>query len=139
MNVILAITAGIFLSIMITLNGLLSNYLNVFEISFIVHIIGVILLVIYIKLVKKQSIEFGKESFLLYSAGILGVILVSANSLSFKLVGATLTIALSLLGQIVISALVDHFGFFGVKKVKFKVQRLPVFMIIFIGLYLIIK
>lgn len=139
MNVILAITAGIFLSIMITLNGLLSNYLNVFEISFIVHIIGVILLVLYIKLVKKQSIEFGKESFLLYSAGILGVILVSANSLSFKLVGATLTIALSLLGQILISALVDHFGFFGVKKVKFEVQRLPIFVIIFIGLYLIIK
>lgn len=139
MNLILAITAGIFLSIMITLNGLLSNYMNVFEISFIVHIIGVILLVLYIKLIKKQSIQFGKESLVLYSAGILGVILVSANSLSFKLVGATLTVGLSLLGQIVISAIVDHFGLFGVKKVKFKVQRLPIFIIIFIGLYLIVK
>lgn len=139
MSVVLAIAAGIFLSIMITLNGLLNNYLNVFEISFIVHIIGVILLVLYIKIVKKEVIEFGKEAFWLYSAGILGVALVSANSFSFKLVGATLTVALSLLGQVIISALVDHFGFFGVKKIKFKLQRLPIFVVIFVGLYMIIK
>lgn len=139
MNVILAIIAGIFLSIMIILNGLLSNFLNVFEVSFIVHIIGAILLILYIKIVKRQYIEFGKESFVLYSAGILGVFLISVSSFCFNLIGATLTIALSLLGQIVVSALIDHLGIFGVKKVNFRIERLPIFVIICIGLFLIIK
>ncbi len=139
MNMFLAIVAGIFLSIMITLNGLLSKYLNVFEISFIVHIIGMVLLILYIKIIKKQSIAFGKESFILYSAGILGVFLVSANSFCFTLVGATLTIGISLFGQIVISALIDNFGFFGVKKSAFGIKRIPVIVMIFLGLFLMIK
>ncbi|MBC2582316.1 DMT family transporter [Clostridium sp. DJ247] len=139
MNIILAVLSGIFLSVMITLNGLLNKSLDVFQVSFIVHAIGMILLVLYIKMAEKQNIKILGGSPILYSAGILGVFLVSVNSFTFNIIGATLTTALSLAGQIIASALIDHFGFFDIKKVHFKILRLPGFIIICIGLFLLIK
>lgn len=139
MNILLAVISGIFLSIMITLNGLLNTHLSVYEVSFIVHLIGFVILTLYIILVKQQRIKILGAPAFLYFVGLLGVLLVSINSFCFNIIGVTLTVALSLSGQIIVSALVDNFGLFGVKKVHFHILRLPAFIIIGIGLTLMIR
>lgn len=139
MNIILVILAGISLTIMITLNGMLTAHLNIFEVSFIVHLIGMVLLAIYIKFIKNQSLNIWGAPLKLYISGILGVFLVTANSYSFNIVGVTLTVAFSLAGQIVVATIVDHFGLYGVKKVKFNMLRIPNFIIISLGLILMIR
>lgn len=138
MNEILVLLAGVFLAIMIAINGLLNKYLSVLEVSFIVHFIGMLLLILYIKFIKKEKINIMGIPIPLYLAGVLGVSLVSLNSFGTNLVGVTLTIALSLSAQIITSTVIDHFGFFGVKKVPFHLLRIPSFIIVFLGLFLII-
>lgn len=138
MNELLVLLAGVFLAIMIAINGLLNKYLSVWEVSFIVHFIGMILLMLYIKFIKKEKINILGIPMYLYFAGVLGVSLVSLNSFGTNLVGVTLTIALSLSAQIITSTVIDHFGFFGVKKIPFHLLRIPSFAIMFLGLFLII-
>lgn len=53
----LLLLAGCFLSLMQSLNGELSGYLGIFEVTFIVHSIGAVLLILYLKLVKRQKIR----------------------------------------------------------------------------------
>lgn len=139
MAAVSALSAGIMVAVMIALNGLLKKYIGLFEMCFIVHFIGFIMLYLYIKLVKRQKLKITGAKLYLYSAGIMGIFIVSVSGYCFNIIGATLTVALSTAGQIILSTVFDHFGILGVKKVRFSLMRIPGFAIIFIGLLIMIR
>lgn len=144
MNFLVSLFIGSITSIMILLNGTLSNALWNFTASILIHVVGLctIILVLFIR---KQQITrstitpcynesnislFKGIPWYLYSAGAIGVFTVLFNNLSFDQLGVSLTLALGLLGQTIISILIDHFGLFGLKKIKFNHKK-------YIGLFLI--
>ena len=47
------------------------------------------------------------------------------------------TTCLSVAGQLVISAVIDHYGMFHVPKVPFSARRIPCFMLILAGILLL--
>ena len=52
----------------------------------------------------------------LFLSGALGVLLVFLNNTTVAAIGLTQTIALGVIGQLVVSSLVDHYGLFGLEK-----------------------
>ncbi|MEJ9170093.1 DMT family transporter, partial [Bacillus thuringiensis] len=46
------------------------------------------------------------------------------NNISFSVLGASITIALSLLGQSIASIVIDHFGLLGMKVAKCEKKKL---------------
>jgi transporter family-2 protein len=60
----------------------------------------------------------------LYLAGVLGVGTVYACNVSFNAIGASLSVALALVGQLVGAMAVDATGFLGMKKHPFDARRL---------------
>ena len=52
--------------------------------------------------------------------------------------GAALTMAVSVFGQMAASALVDHYGMFGVPVVRWSWRRLPPYLLILAGLGLML-
>ncbi|MBC3516695.1 DMT family transporter [Neobittarella massiliensis] len=134
----LLLLAGCFLSLMQSLNGELSGYLGIFEVTFIVHSIGAVLLILYLKLVKRQKIRLRGIPPYLYAAGFLGVALVSTNAYCTPRIGVATAVALSVTGQMVLSAIIDHFGLLGMKKTAFKARRLPAFCLMAAGLVLLV-
>lgn len=134
---ILVFAAGILMSAMQSFNGLLSDYIGLFGTSLSVHVVGGVLLILYIALVLRQRIKLGPMPWYLYSAGFFGLALVAFNSLCVSHIGIALTACLSIAGQLALSILMDHFGWMGVKRVPFQMKRIPCLLLILCGLLLV--
>lgn len=137
MYALLTLMAGACQSAMASLNGMLTDYLGMFGMSFVVHFIGGLLLIIYMKTVVHEKLRITGMPWYLYSAGFFGIFLVVSSSFCINAVGASFTTCVSVTGQLVISAIIDHFGWFGVPKIPFSKKRIPCFLLILAGLIII--
>ncbi|WP_283609784.1 DMT family transporter [Faecalispora anaeroviscerum] len=138
MNFLLLLLSGICLGLMVSLNGRLAADFNLFEVSFLVHGIGAVILLAAAKLVQKEKIQLTGAPLYVYFVGFLGVALIVTTSLSTAYIGAALTMVLSITAQLVSSAVVDHLGWFHVPVNKFSRRRIPAFAVILVGLLLMI-
>lgn len=130
----LSFFTGILITIMISLNGILSNNIGNYSSTFIIHIVGFILLTL-IFILKRYKIKFSKNiPLILYSAGVMGVFTVLFNNLSFSALGASLTISLGLLGQTISSLIIDSFGLIKMKKVEFQKKKIFGVSLIILGI-----
>ena len=134
---LLVLIAGMLQSAMMAFNGRLSDTIGLFGVSLVVHASGGLLLVFYIMLFVRKRITLRGMPWYLYSAGFFGVLLVSVSSWCVGVLGAAVTTCLSVAGQLVISAVIDHYGMFHVPKVPFSARRIPCFMLILAGILLL--
>lgn len=130
----LSLLIGTIITIMIAFNGELSNKVGNYSALVIIHLIG--FLIIFVILVyKKIKISFRNNLPLyLYSAGAISVFTVMFNNLSYAALGVSLPVALGLLGQLLTSLAFDHYGFLGMKKIKFNNKKFIGFAIIVVGI-----
>ena len=135
---IILLLSGLFLGLMQSFNGQLATYYHVFEVCFVVHVIGVVFLLLCKQLTTKEKLTFKGLPLYVYTVGLFGVGLVAISSFCTPRIGATLTMSLSVFGQLVMSAMVDHFGWFGKEKKAFNLKRLPAYGIILLGLLMMV-
>ena len=108
-----------------------------FGMSLVVHAVGGILLILYMKLFVHEKLKISGMPWYLYSAGFFGIFLVVTSSYCIGVLGVSVVTCLSVTGQLVISAVIDHFGWFGVPRIPFNLKRLPCFALILAGLIII--
>ena len=137
MYALLVLFAGMLQSAMMSFNGLLSDSIGLFGVSLVVHASGGLLLVLYILLFVRTKITLLGMPWHLYSAGFFGVLLVSVSSYCVGILGAAATTCLAVAGQLFISAVIDHYGWFHVPKVPFSPKRIPCFLMILVGILLL--
>ena len=131
---LLSIFIGALIGIMVYFNGILSIYLGNYTSSVIVHLVGLIGIIIVL-ICTKSKLKFDRKlPLFLYSAGVIGVFTVLFSNIGFMSVGASLTIALSLLGQTISAIIIDHYGLLGVNAIKFNKKKLIGLSIITIGI-----
>lgn len=131
-----AVGIGMIIGIMLFFNGTLNMYLDSFTSGFIIHMVGIIA-VILVLLFKGQRLKIQKNMpKYLYFGGLCGVLLVIFNNYCFIEIGATLTLTLGLFGQMIFSALVDHFGLFGMQKTKMHPKKMIGFATVTAGILL---
>ncbi|WP_070000069.1 DMT family transporter [Cellulosilyticum sp. I15G10I2] len=136
MNIFISAFIGVLIAIMLLFNGTLSQAIGNYTSSVLIHITG-LFAVILILLIGKLKIKFTSQIPLhLYSAGGIGVLTVLFSNLSFSLLGASLTLALSLLGQSLASILIDHFGILEMTVVKFEKKKLVGLLFIILGIFI---
>lgn len=129
--------AGVLQAVMQSFNGVLQGYVGLFGTSLMTHLVGGVLLILYIILIQKEKIRLWPMPIHLYSAGFFGLALVAASSLCVAQIGAALTTCLNISGQLVFSILIDHFGWMGVKQVRFKPKRSLCLLTILAGLLIV--
>ena len=131
---LLSIFIGALIGIMVYFNGILSIYLGNYTSSVIVHLVGLIGIILVL-ICTKSKLKFDRSiSLFLYSAGVIGVFTVLFTNIGFMSVGASLTIALSLVGQTISAIIIDHYGLLGVNVIKFNKKKLIGLSIITIGI-----
>ena len=131
---LLSIFIGALIGIMVYFNGILSIYLGNYTSSVIVHLVGLIGIIIVL-ICTKSKLKFDRKlPLFLYSAGVIGVFTVLFSNIGFMSVGASLTIALSLLGQTISAIIIDHYGLLGVNAIKFNKKKLLGLSIIILGI-----
>ncbi|APQ76317.1 EamA-like transporter family protein [Clostridium botulinum] len=134
----LAVLNGILLAIMIFLNGVLSEKIGLYISTLIYHVLG-LLLILLVSIVRKNKLpKLNKIPVILFLPGILSVLVIFLNNLSSSKIEITLTAGMGLFGQLVISALIDHFGLFGVQVNKMRKEKILSFSLIITGLIFMI-
>jgi len=132
----LAIFDGILVALMVSFNGLLAFQLGNGPSLIVIHGIG-LLGTILLLLVSRTSLKSIRGlPVYLFMAGALGIFNVLFNNLSFTALGATLTLSLNLVGQLLASMVLDHFGLLGLALNRINSMKLLGITIMILGIFL---
>lgn len=112
----ITILAGAVLAVMIVFNGELSIEYGVFGSSVIIQTIGTVAALMAILVKREKFILKSSVSKWYYLTGVITVSITVFQSLAFHYISMTSIIALGLVGQTVISIVIDQFGLFGMQK-----------------------
>ena len=113
---LLAIFTGIVISVMVLLNGGLTQSYGTYLAAVIIHIVGVIF-AITLCFIKKEKINPKSHAPVwAYLGGAIGVLTTLFSNYAFGKISMTSIIALGLLGQSLTSVILDAFGWFGTQK-----------------------
>lgn len=134
----LALINGVILAIMVFFNGMISKIIGPYMSTLIFHLLGLLLIIIISIISKNRLTSLKQIPFIFFLPGILSVITILFNNISIPQIGLTLSIGVTLFGQLVMSSLVEHFGLFGMPVKKFKKEKTLGFSIITIGIIVMI-
>ena len=92
--------------------------------------------IIFVLIFTKSKIKNLKGiPFYMFSGGLIGVLTVLFTNASSSVLGVSLTVSLTLLGQLVTSLVIDNFGYFNMPVVKFDKRKILGLVIIITGIY----
>ena len=135
MSYFISIFTGVILAIMISLNGEVGNVAGNYASSVIIHFVGLIGILIVLIATKSKFKNLKGITFYMFTGGLIGILTVLFTNIGFMGLGVSLTVSLSLLGQLVTSLVIDHFGYFDMPVVKFDKKKILGLVIIIAGIY----
>ncbi|AWL27937.1 DMT family transporter [Acinetobacter defluvii] len=139
----LAMGIGIAMSIQTAINTQLREYLySPLQAALLSFLIGTIVLAIFVffQSTPKPSLHsLGQIPWYLWLGGCLGVYAISISIYTAPKLGFLSLSGLIIFGQIMMSMLLDHFGWLGVEKTQLNWQRLFGGVVIFIGVLLTLQ
>jgi transporter family-2 protein len=74
-----------------------------------------------------------------YLGGLFGAVFVVATLVASPRIGVTVTFVAAIAGQIILSSLIDHYGWFGVPAVAVTWERVAALVLILISLVLLLR
>ncbi|MFT4106982.1 MAG: DMT family transporter [Lacrimispora sp.] len=116
----LSFISGILLSVMISVNGSLSDQYGAFTAAVIIHVIGSLFALSFYFLQREKKALFVHRPKWIYLGGAIGVLTTIFSNLAFGHISMTSIIALGLLGQTVASLFIDIFGWFDMERRPFQ-------------------
>jgi transporter family-2 protein len=134
----LALLNGALLAVMLFVNGMTASMIGVYTGTLLFHLAGLLLIIIIIAVKRNKFIRWNEMKPVFFLPGILSVITILLNNLCVPELGVTLTIGISLYGQLIMSGLVEHFGLFGMPQNRFRKEKVLGFSIISLGIFLMI-
>lgn len=137
MYYILTLFAGILTAVMIALNGDLADGTGVYLSTVIIHIVGLTLISITVKL--RGDRPFAKRMpWHFYLGGLIGVATTVFNNLAFGRISVSAILALSLLAQSITSIIFDQFGLMGMARHPFNRNKLTGLILVICGIVFMI-
>ncbi|WP_235864054.1 DMT family transporter [Sutcliffiella halmapala] len=138
--VLIAFLGGILGGIQAPINSQLGKRIGSLEASFVSFFIGTVFLLLL-------TAFFGKGNLLQLPSvpkwqlvgGFLGACFVTFVIIAIPKIGVALTIISLIVGQMIVSILIDHFGLFGTAKIALNSQRVIGIMLMVIALFFIYR
>ena len=135
MNYFISIFTGIIVAIMISLNGQVSGIAGSYASSVITHLVGLFGIILVLIFTKSKIGNLKGIPFYMFTGGLIGILTVLFTNAGFIGLGVSLTVSLSLLGQLITSLVIDHFGYFNMPVSKFNNKKILGLVIIVAGIY----
>ncbi len=134
---IFAIIGGLAISLQASINGGLGKRIGTIETSFVSFAIGTLaLLFMVIFLGKGNILAIGTAPKWQLTGGLLGAIYVFVTVLVVPKLGVASTIMAVIVGQLLMGAVIDHFGLLGGKQIPFDMKRASAMLLFFAAIYL---
>lgn len=125
---------GVLIALMVVFNGLLASRTGNSQSLIIIHVVGLLGTTLLLIGSRNRLKSIRGIPFYLFIAGALGIFNVLFNNISFLKLGATLTLCLNLLGQLIASMIIDHFGLLGQQVNKINSTKLLGISIMILGI-----
>ncbi|KXG10782.1 hypothetical protein AT864_01373 [Anoxybacillus sp. P3H1B] len=123
--ILLSLVGGMLAGLQAPINGSLGKKIGSLEGAFTSFFVGTLFLTFVALFFGKgqlvQLLQVPKWNLL---GGLLGAVFVTITIISVPKVGAAAAILAAIVGQLVISMVIDHFGLFGVPKIPMNMNRL---------------
>ena len=117
------------------INGGVSNIAGNYASSVIIHFVGLIGIIFVLIFTKSKIKNLKGIPFYMFTGGLIGILTVLFTNIGFMGLGVSLTVSLSLLGQLVTSLVIDHFGYFNMTVVEFDKKKILGLIVIIAGIY----
>ncbi|MCH7335513.1 DMT family transporter [Acinetobacter sp. NIPH 2699] len=139
----LALGVGVAMAFQTAINAQLREYLDSpLQAAFLSFLVGTVILafLVYFQSAAKPDLnELSQIPWFLWIGGLLGVYAISMSIYTAPKLGFLTFSGLVIFGQMVISMLLDHFGWLGTDKTPINWQRLLGSIVIFIGVLLTLQ
>lgn len=140
MVVIIGLIGGAAVGLQSPLAGSMAQRVGGTASSLIVHLSGAVFSGIFLILKGGEKIgEWRSLPWYMLTAGIFGLILYQTIGISLPRLGSTMMIVLIIIGQLVLGAVIDHFGWLGVVQRPIDLTRILGMGALILGGYLIAK
>ena len=141
--VVLALLAGMMMPTQAVINNRLAGFLESPVLAaFVSFVVGTLALLVYII---AAGIPLGNltslknASFILWTGGILGAFFVTSAAILVPKLGVALTFSLIVGGQMAVTLVLDHYGFFGAPVKEVNTMRMLGVAFVIAGVVLIRK
>lgn len=129
----LSMLMGILISVMVAVNGGLTERYGVYSAAVIIHIVG-LLIIIAVVLIKREKFFSKRFAWYLYLGGAIGVLTTVFNNFAFGRISVSAILALGLFGQSITGLAIDRYGLFGMQKYPFTKEKLLGLALIIAGI-----
>ena len=134
---LLALIGGMVMAIQVQINGGLGKKIGVIESAFFNFALGtLVLLFILIFAGNGQISSMATVPKWQLVGGILGAFFVIVQVLVVPKIGVSTTLLAIIVGQIILSVVIDHFGLFGAERRPVDTNKIAAVALMFIALYL---
>jgi transporter family-2 protein len=138
--VLVGILSGVAVGLQSPLASMISQRLGMLESIFIIHIGGALLIFIPLVILKGGNLgDWRSLPWYALGAGSMGLVVVSGISFMIPRVGVATAITLIIAGQLVLSAILDHYGLLGVAIRPMDLARLLGLLVVFVGAWLTVR
>ncbi len=118
----IAFLAGIAMAVQGSINAALGKIIGLLETTFIVHIVGTVIIVLSLYVFGLGRGNLGRlpaVPWYLYFGGLFGVLIIYGVVSSIPRLGVATATTAIIVGQVGTALVIDHFGFFGLEQVHF--------------------
>lgn len=138
----LALVSGALMAVQGSMNTALSKVIGLLETTFIVHVIGTIVVVILLFILNMGAgnLQAVREApWYLYLGGVISVGIIYLVAASISEVGVANATTAIIVGQVVTAIIIDHFGVFGLERIPYAWNQLIGLIMLVFGANLLLK
>jgi len=135
---LISLLTGVLLSVMILINGRLTDQVGLYKATAIIHLAGVLFALLVCLIRKEKPLPRSRSPWWFYLGGVVGVFTAIANNLAFGVISMTSLVALGLLGQTVTSLVIDATGWLGMTRRPFRKSTLVGLLFCLAGIILML-
>lgn len=129
-----SLLAGMVVALQNVFSTRVGDKIGMWETTFVVHLIGFIFALIMVVIVGNGNLKNISEVNKIYLlGGVLGVFIIFSVTNSITALGASLTMSLMVISQLIFATVIDTFGLFGTEKIPFDFTKLMGLIIMIVG------
>ena len=138
--VLIGLAGGIAVGMQGPLASILTQRMGPFESSFIVHAGGALISIVPLLIIGGGKLgQWRSAPWYALGAGVFGLVVLSAVSYTIPRIGVAAAIVTIVAGQIILSAVLDHFGLLGAAVRPLDAPRFLGLAVVMIGVWLTVR
>ena len=140
-SISLAVIVGMAIAMQTLFAGVLGHHIGVMESVFVIHLGGLLAAGAYLLVFGGGNLAAWKTApwYVLLFGGLLGVVIVGGYAFVVPRIGLAPAITLAVSSQLILSAVLSHYGFLGAVEQPITMSRIAGILVLLVGTWLIVR